>query len=117
MVLLNIPLHKFKEVLERETKLRDDSPEHTLDWYTYNNRVMLLEEIQALQMKVDFTESAKKMLDEHSAKKVQAKAEPVKKEAELVETKKVEEITEVKEPVKTETKKAKAKDTKEKSAE
>lgn len=39
---------KFKELIERETALRDNSPEHTLDWYTYNNKVELLKETDAL---------------------------------------------------------------------
>lgn len=48
MVIKNIGLADFNKLVERETKLRDDSPEHTLDWYTYNNKVVLLEEVRAL---------------------------------------------------------------------
>jgi len=56
MVLINIPQHKFEELLTRETELRDGSPEHTLDWYTYNNRIALLNEVKALQLKVEVPE-------------------------------------------------------------
>lgn len=39
---------RFEELIEREASLRDNSPEHTLDWYTYNNKVELLKEVEAL---------------------------------------------------------------------
>lgn len=38
----------LETLIRREKQLRNDSPEHTLDWYTYNNRVFLLNEVLCL---------------------------------------------------------------------
>lgn len=47
MSYLKLEKSKLDALIAQETKLRDDSPEYTLDWYTYDNRVKLLEEVQA----------------------------------------------------------------------
>ena len=46
--MTTLPLHRFDEIVEREKALAKALPEHTLDWYTYTNRVALLEEVRTL---------------------------------------------------------------------
>lgn len=50
MEIKGLNISAFKELIKREEALRDGSPEHTLDWYTYNNRVALLNEVEGLLM-------------------------------------------------------------------
>lgn len=42
----------FNNIIEREKSTRDHLPQHTLDWYIYNNRVRLLEEVESLFIKI-----------------------------------------------------------------
>lgn len=44
-MIIPLPQHEYFMILEREKQLRDRLPEHTLDWYTYTNRVNLLQEL------------------------------------------------------------------------
>lgn len=84
---LEVNIQALEAIRNREVNNRDVVPEHTLDWYTYDNRVKLIDEIadsfiQVVRVKheevadSESTEapSAKKKL---SAKKQEAIAEKV----------------------------------------
>ncbi len=39
---------KFKQLITREQEHKDSLPEHTLDWYTAENKIALLKEVEDL---------------------------------------------------------------------
>ena len=45
-MILEVNTDALITIKQRETKQRDSIPKHTLDWYTYSNRVELIEEIE-----------------------------------------------------------------------
>lgn len=45
---MTIDIQEFNKIIKREESLRDQLPEHTLDWYTYTNRITLLNEVKSL---------------------------------------------------------------------
>ena len=45
---MTIDIQKLNKIIKREESLRDQLPEHTLDWYTYTNRITLLNEVKSL---------------------------------------------------------------------
>lgn len=43
-----ININKLNDLIGREEEVLNGLPEHTLDWYTYKNRLSLLDEVKAL---------------------------------------------------------------------
>lgn len=46
--MTTVNIKKFEEIVAREEANRNELPEHTMDWYTYNNRITLLNEVKEL---------------------------------------------------------------------
>ena len=46
-MILEVDRQGIEAIRKREQALRDALPPHTLDWYTYDNRLALIEEIKA----------------------------------------------------------------------
>jgi len=82
----NIDPQELVALMQREQILRDASPEHTLDWYTYNNRVALLEEVRDL-ITVDEPKKVEKAEKKHVEKTEPAAKEIVKDDSSVEKSK------------------------------
>lgn len=78
---------RFEEIVERETQLRDSSPEHTMDWYTYDNRLTLLKEVEDIleDLRPAKQKPVQKPVGKKDEQEVEEVKEAIKEAAKVVE--------------------------------
>jgi len=93
---LQVDIKALEEIRSREVTHRDNVPEHTLDWYTYDNRVKLIDEIADSFIQIVKVSYDDMVADEHakSGKTDEVKQAAKESTPHKVSKKKAEAITE-----------------------